>query len=205
MICFLDSDDQWSRKKLERQLSSFERNKKYLISHTREIWYRRGEHLNQKKKHIPKSGDVFFQNLQLCAVGMSTVMVRRKIFDSYGLFDETMQCCEDYEFWLRIGGKEQFLLIDEQLTIKNGGRDDQVSYMNRVGMDIYRIYALEKTIERTDISCLKKRELLRECIRRCRIYASGCKKHGKIEEAVCYREKLENYKIKLKRDFYELG
>lgn len=190
-IAFLDSDDTWHRKKIELQSGQLNKNTTYLVSHTGEKWLRNGVHLNQKKKHLQKHGDIFFQNLKLCAAGMSTIMVRREIFDVYGLFDEDLPCCEDYEFWLRIGGKENFLLIDRALTVKHGGRDDQVSAIHRQGMDVFRILALEKLIKTYVFSPQKRLALIKECKRRCAIYIKGCEKHNRRCEAERYRSKLQ--------------
>lgn len=188
-VAFLDSDDLWDKRKVEKQLMAMELLPGYLISHTGEKWFRRGEHLNKKRKHLPKSGDVFFQCLELCAVGMSTVMVRRELFDQYGLFDETYPCCEDYEFWLRVSLDSPFLLIDKPLTIKHGGRDDQVSSIHRVGMDVFRINALEKIIKSTLPVKSKRKAAVREYKKKCQIYGSGCLKHGKTEQGREYLEK----------------
>lgn len=121
-------------------------------------------------------------------------MVRKELFDYYGLFDENFLCCEDYEFWLRIGAKENFLLIDRPLTVKHGGRDDQVSSIYRMGMDTYRIAALEKNIQSKEFSHWKRSCMVQECIRRCTIYANGCGKHGQTEEEEKYIAKLNQLK-----------
>ncbi len=180
-ICFLDSDDRFMPGKLALQYDLMKRAP-FNISHTREIWYRRGELLSQKKKHQPPHGDVFFQSLRMCVVGMSTVMVRRGIFDRYGLFDETLPCCEDYEFWLRISPHEQFLLVPKPLTRKNGGRPDQLSVRYRQGMDRYRIRALVRLLESGAIAGRRYAAALAELKRKCRIYGTGCIKHGRAEE-----------------------
>lgn len=194
IIAFLDSDDTWQKRKIEIQVKGLQENRDYLISHTSEKWLRRGVHLNRKKKHLQKHGDIFFQNLSLCAAGMSTIMVRKELFDYYGLFDENFLCCEDYEFWLRIGAKENFLLIDRPLTVKHGGRDDQVSSIYRMGMDTYRIAALEKNIQSKEFSHRKRSCMVQECIRRCTIYANGCGKHGQTEDEERYIAKLNQLK-----------
>ena len=67
--------------------------------------------LNQKKKHKKFHGYIFDKCLPLCVVSMSTAMVQRALFDSVGLFDETLLCCEDYDFWLRIWQKHKLHFI----------------------------------------------------------------------------------------------
>ena len=185
-LAFLDSDDWFAENKLEEQLGAMHEKPACLISHTQEIWYRNGLILNQKTRHKKNTGDIFCQSLELCAVGMSTVMLHRKIFERYGLFDEEYPCCEDYEFWLRVSAEQKFLLVDQPLTLKDGGRDDQVSSLYRVGMDKYRIQAIMKILTSGALTEEQKRAAQAELQRKCMIYGSGCIKHGKVKEGRYY-------------------
>ncbi len=185
-LAFLDSDDRWHRQKLALQFRAMQSKPHFLVSHTCERWLRNDEHLNQKKHHIPDHGNIYPQSLRLCCVGMSTAMVRRKLFRRYGMFDETLRCCEDYDLWLRVSPFEPFLLIEKALTVKYGGRTDQVSQQFRVGMDRFRIQALAKLVGDSGIASDKRREAVAELIRRCLIYGNGCRKHGKHAEAAFY-------------------
>lgn len=185
IICFLDSDDRWRPEKLELQLTALLESG-CLISHTREKWLRRGRHLNQKRKHQPPEGNIFKACLPMCVVGMSTVMVRREIFARYGYFDESLPCCEDYDFWLRVSWEQRFKLVPEQLTIKHGGREDQLSNMYRTGMDKYRIRALANLLCRENLTQDEYHLVLRELERKCRIYGKGCIKHGREGEGEYY-------------------
>ncbi|WP_419175249.1 glycosyltransferase family 2 protein [Desulfosediminicola sp.] len=185
-ITFLDSDDHWRKRKIQYQLGAMQKQPDYLISHTREKWYRKGEHLNQKKKHIPRHGDIFSHCLELCAVGMSTVMVRRDLFDEIGLFDESLPCCEDYDFWLRASCRYPFLLVDEPLTIKEGGRDDQVSHQYRVGMDKLRIESLEKLLQANVLTPEQATMTRKELVKKATIYGNGCMRHDRVQEGQEY-------------------
>lgn len=195
MLAFLDSDDWWLPGKFAQQAATMIAEPRILISHTREVWFRRGERVNQKKKHDPPDGDIFLASLAMCVVGMSTVMARREMFERYGLFDETLPCCEDYELWLRVGCKESFLLIPNPLTGKDGGREDQLSVIHRMGMDVYRIRALCTLI---DAGCFAPDQYVAavaELVRKCTIYGQGCIKHGRPEEGLHYQRLAEQYKI----------
>ncbi|MCI5120006.1 MAG: glycosyltransferase family 2 protein [Candidatus Electrothrix sp. AUS4] len=186
LLCFLDSDDRWAARKLELQLKAMEQEPHYLISHTRETWYRQGKQVNQKKKHAPPHGDIFNRSLRMCVVGMSTVMIRRELFFRYGLFDEEMLCCEDYDLWLRVSRKEPFLLVDEALTLKDGGRPDQLSAIHRLGMDTWRIRSLCQLLMREHLASEQYDNIFHELERKCRIYGKGCIKHGREKEGERY-------------------
>ncbi|NOX26298.1 MAG: glycosyltransferase [Deltaproteobacteria bacterium] len=182
LLAFLDSDDWFIKDKLEIQLAVMRENPAYLVSHTQEKWLRRGKHLNQKKRHRKESGDLFDRCLRLCVVGMSTIMARRQLFAQVGFFDESLPCCEDYELWLRVAARYPFLLVDRPLTVKEGGRPDQLSVLYRQGMDKYRIRALCSLLESGILSAAQAVQARQELARKCRIYGNGCFKHGREEE-----------------------
>lgn len=188
LLAFLDSDDRFAQEKLMVQQAAMAAHPEYLISHTDEIWYRRGELLHQKKKHFRPHGFIFAACLKLCVVGMSTVMVRREFFDRVGYFDEELPCCEDYDLWLRASVSLPFLKVDRPLTIKAGGRPDQVSMRFRAGMDKFRIRALVKVLGRQGLSEEQRNLACRELARKCRIFGNGCVKYGRPEEARYYAE-----------------
>ncbi len=193
ILCFLDSDDWWDVTKLELQLTAMEQEPDYLVSHTRELWHRHGKRVNQRKKHLPPQGDIFCRSLEMCVVGMSTVMARRQLFERYGFFDESLLCCEDYDLWLRVGRIEKFLLIDEPLTLKDGGRQDQLSAIHRLGMDKWRIRSICNLLENCTLTPEQHRLALAELHRKCTIYGNGCIKHGRPEEGEHYLTLPENY------------
>lgn len=193
LLAFLDSDDHWHKTKLAKQVERMIQHPDYLVSHTREKWLRRGVHLNQKKIHTPRAGDIFDHCLTLCGVGMSTVMVRKELFEKIGCFNEDFHCCEDYEFWLRVSSRYPFLLVDEPLTVKEGGREDQLSSLYRVGMDKLRIQAIQNSMESNHLSENKYNLALAELKRKCRIYGGGCLNHNKVQEGNYYLELAEKY------------
>ncbi|MEJ2689700.1 MAG: glycosyltransferase family A protein [Deltaproteobacteria bacterium] len=186
LIAFLDSDDRFVAGKLELQAAAMGGAPRCLVSHTEELWYRRGVLLNQKKRHIKEEGDLFARSLELCVVGMSTIMARRRLFEVVGLFDESLPCCEDYDLWLRVGCRFPFLLVREALTIKEGGRADQLSVRYRVGMDRYRIASIRALLDSGYLSEEQGHLARAELFRKCNIYGAGCLKHGRPEEGRAY-------------------
>ena len=185
-LAFLDSDDHWQKNKLDLQYNMLSAQPDMMISHTKEKWLRRGVHLNQKKIHQPGNGDIFKHCLRICAVGMSTVMVQKKIFSEIGFFKENLRCCEDYDLWLRASSRFPFLLIEKPLTIKEGGREDQVSYQYRIGMDRLRILAIVDLIKQQSLSSEQTKWALEELYRKCMVYGNGCLKHKRVAEGKNY-------------------
>jgi len=100
--------------------------------------------------------------------------------------DEGLPCCEDYDFWLRTSVRFPFLLIDKPLTLKDGGRPDQLSSIYRKGMDRFRIRSILKVLGSRDLDAEKRELATRELRKKCRIYGTGCIKHGRIKEGEEY-------------------
>ena len=194
-IAFLDSDDWLQPDKIRLQVAAMQKEPDYLISHTEEVWYRDGKLLNQKVKHRKESGFIFARCLDLCAVSMSTVMIRRQLIEQVGLFDEQLPCCEDYDYWLRASVKHPFYLINRPLTSKEGGRPDQVSFIHRTGIDKYRIRVIEKILASGMLSIAQYRLAWEELVKKCRIYGNGCIKHGRSTEGEDYLLLPERYSL----------
>ncbi len=191
-ISFLDSDDEWMPEKLEIQLSEMEKKKNYYLSHTEEIWYKGKRLIKPKKIHKKRENNIFNQSLQLCSISMSTVMIRRDLINIVGLFDEKLEVCEDYDYWLRVTAKFPVLLINKPLTIKQGGHFDQQS-QKYLGLDKYRIYAIEKLINSSVLNKTKLKYAFKELSYKCKIYGKGCLKYHKNKEGVYYLELPEKY------------
>lgn len=181
-IAFLDSDDLWVERKLSLQWEGLQRTKNHLICYTDEIWYRRGRRVNPGRRHRKHSGDVFLPSLSLCIVSPSSVLLKRELFEEVGGFDETLPVCEDYDLWLRIAAKEPFLFLPEPLIIKRNGHPDQLS-QTTWGMDRFRIASLAKLLESGTLTSDQRRAALNELERKGKVYAAGCLKRGRTEEA----------------------
>ncbi len=190
LIALLDSDDHWLARKLEHQVDLFKARPEALICQTEEIWIRNGRRVNAGRRHRKYPGMIFEKTLPLCLISPSAVMMRRSLLDEVGLFDETLPACEDYDLWLRVTWKYPVHLIETPLIVKNGGHADQLS--RRPELDKYRIRALVKIIGRGCLSQEQQKAAAATLVEKCRIYAGGCLKRGKIDEARYYRNLPED-------------
>lgn len=197
-IAFLDSDDLWLPKKLEKEIRFFKEHPDFSIVQTEEVWIRNGVRVNPGKKHQKRAGWIFRESLPLCRISPSAVMIRREVFEVVGLFDETFPVCEDYDLWLRITPHFQVGLIPEALTVKRGGHPDQLSRAYW-GMDRFRIRAIERALRSEPLKEEDYQAAFEELGRKCSIVAGGCLRRDKWEEAAFYRE-LPNRHRKEKGD-----
>jgi glycosyltransferase involved in cell wall biosynthesis len=191
-LAFLDSDDLWKPEKLARQTNFFEGHPEIRICHTGETWQRGEKIVSQAGQKHKRSGNVFADALMKCIIGPSTVMMRRELFEEFGGFREHLEIAEDYELWLRVTAKYPVGYIDEPLVIKRGGHADQLS--EKYGqIEIFRIKALLLNLEEGHFEGEQRRLAAKELVRKCRIYAQGCDKRGKDQEARRYREISRRY------------
>jgi glycosyltransferase involved in cell wall biosynthesis len=192
LICFLDSDDLWNEKKIQIQAQWLENNKDSQLCYTDEIWIRNGVRVNPMNRHRKYSGDIFRHCLGLCIVSPSSVMIRAKLFDEIGNFDESLPACEDYDLWLRIASKYAFHFIEEPLIIKYGGHSDQLS-RKYWGMDRFRVVALKKLLDQNSLDKEKLKLTRSVFLEKCSILIKGFEKRGKKEDEFFYRELVNKY------------
>ncbi|MFH1856757.1 MAG: glycosyltransferase [Candidatus Omnitrophota bacterium] len=192
-VCFLDSDDWFDKEKLQITFDYIKRYPDYTIFHSEEIWYRSGKVLNQKKIHQKYGGWIFEKCLALCRVSISTACIHKSVFEKIGLLDESLPCCEDYDFWLRASLKYPLYLIPKALTSKEGGHNDQVS-KKYWGMDRFRITALDKILKTQQLSQKQREITIEELEKKCGVLIAGCLKRMKTKETAYYSEIIAKYK-----------
>ncbi|MBN2406266.1 MAG: glycosyltransferase [Elusimicrobia bacterium] len=191
-IAFLDSDDWWHRDKLMETEKAIARDPGFMVYHTKERWYMNGRHLNHKKKHEKKDGYIFPDCLRICSVSMSTAVMKDELFEEVGRFDEGLEVCEDYEFWLRVTAKHPVRLIDRELTLKNGGHEDQLS-RRYWGMDRFRIRAICSLLDSGKLDGESYSLAASQLEEKCRIYAHGCLRRNRADEAGVYLSIMKKY------------
>jgi len=184
-LAFLDSDDLWRPEKLARQLAYHARRPELHASQTGEIWMRNGVRVNPCRHHRKPDGDIFAASLARCVVSPSAVLLRRDLFEELGGFDETLEVCEDYELWLRLGVRQPVGLLDEPLVVKRGGHGDQLS-RRHWGMDRFRVAALAKLLTRGEIDAPRRALAVAALHAKCAVLAQGARRRGRVDEAERY-------------------
>ncbi|HSF14643.1 MAG TPA: glycosyltransferase [Vicinamibacteria bacterium] len=178
LVAFLDSDDEWLPRKLERQLGALAASPDAFLCHTNEIWIRNGRRVNPMKKHRKHGGDIFEKSLPLCIISPSSTLVSRRVIDTVGYFDESLPACEDYDLWLRVTARHPVLFVDENLIVKYGGHPDQLS-RRYPAMDRFRIRAIEKLLAEHVLDERKRKAAETMLARKQFIYNQGALKRGR--------------------------
>ena len=177
-IVFLDSDDFWLANKLNEQQKFIKQYPQNLIFQSNEIWVRNGVRVNAPKKHLKKQGDLFSQSLELCAITPSSVCIQKKLLVAFGGFDEKLQCCEDYDLWLRITAQYPVGLIEEPLLIRYAGHKGQLS-QSFDSLDRFRCYSLCKLLLFESLQEQKIQLASQMLQKKSAIFLNGLKKRNK--------------------------
>jgi len=118
-IAFCDDDDMWDKKKLEKQLPHFNSSKivgvasdAILITDT--PYYRKKNYGRSKLGYIDYH---YMDILNGNPIITSSCIVKKKILDNVGLFDENKDFyfIEDWELWLRMARFGLFRVLEEPL------------------------------------------------------------------------------------------
>lgn len=182
-IALLDSDDEWLPEKLESQENALH-NRAELLCHTEEIWIRNGTRVNPMKKHQKRGGEIYNHCLPLCAISPSSALIHKDLFESHGMFDESMPACEDYDLWLRICAQHSVLFIPSPQLIKYGGHADQLSKQHW-GMDRFRIQSMRNMLNKNTLTKLQRDLTIEQMLKKTQILLKGAIKH-KNEQLITY-------------------
>ncbi|HKK53949.1 MAG TPA: glycosyltransferase [Patescibacteria group bacterium] len=117
-IAFLDSDDKWLENKLKKQLKLYEKNINNNIGLVgcEEINF---NELTQEKRHTKLPALIEKMSpeiLKKCLPhSSSSVMIKKSVFKTVGLFSEDFKISDDYDLYIRISRKYKLLFVQEPL------------------------------------------------------------------------------------------
>jgi glycosyltransferase involved in cell wall biosynthesis len=116
-VAFLDADDTWMPSKLQRQRDALE------AEPTRRLCYSAFEVVDEKLSAIEirrsrRQGSALEDLLTRGNVvgSICTVMCERALIDEVGGFDVTLSQCADWDLWIRIAARTEFIYLDEPLA-----------------------------------------------------------------------------------------
>lgn len=128
-VAFLDADDEWKKKKLEKQLSCLTRSDRdvavvdcdwEIVSNTCGVAMTKSQGGATDRKKL-------LSFYHVCSP--PTVIARRHALQEVGCFDENIPTAEDADLWVRLSKKYAFEHVPEALVKVHRGHE------NRLGLD----------------------------------------------------------------------
>ena len=137
-LAFCDCDDIWQKTKLETQLN-FMNDFKVDFSHTSyDIINKKGEVIGSRNadKEIR-----FIDLVKSCDIGLSTVIMKKNLFNQIELNFPNLKTKEDYVLWLKLSQKGVRMLgLDKKLTYWRKLNNSLSSSSFQKIIDGYRVY-----------------------------------------------------------------
>ena len=134
-LAFIDSDDLWNKNKLKKQINFMER-KKINISHTSYLIINENDQLLSSR--LAKKELEYKELLNSCDIGLSTVILTKKLFDRYKFSKNITK--EDYSLWLNISKKQTIYGLNQNLTKWRKTKKSLSSNLVQKFKDAYQIY-----------------------------------------------------------------
>tara|TARA_Y100001958_G_C21101321_1_gene451188 strand:+ start:99 stop:851 length:753 start_codon:yes stop_codon:yes gene_type:complete len=140
-IAFCDADDLWVPKKLESQI-------KFMIAMNIDFSFTSYEIVDENQNIVGfrKATDTinFEKLIRSCDIGLSTVIIKKKIFDNLNIYFPNIKTKEDYVFWLFLSknGVKMFGLDEKLSKWRKLSNSLSSSIMQKIldGYRVYRIY-----------------------------------------------------------------
>jgi len=125
LVALLDSDDYWAPDKLRLQVLMFDKLKNTnvgMIDTFTDIISASGV-LDRRLSRV-QQGDSFERLLCRNTINQpSSVLIKKEVFDTVGLFNEKLKAVEDWEMWVRIAESYDIYTVPRPLTyyLKHSG------------------------------------------------------------------------------------
>lgn len=139
-VAFLDSDDLWAPRKLQRQVEALHSRGNCRWCYTAFLRVDAGGNpLPEEagRPWVPYGGDIFEQVVTgRASIRTPSVLVARQLLAQVGGFDEGMLSAEDYDLWMRLALHSEVAIVDEPLVYvrlhdENHTREWQSAYLGR--------------------------------------------------------------------------
>ena len=157
-IAFQDSDDEWMPEKLAKQMKVMKETDNTIGVVYSEYYYHSvdgtydGIGPDREIREKNKSGNVFPFLLLENLVATPTILARKEVFDTCGMYKEDWKCLEDYEWILRVSKKYSLLFINDVLLHVHANRNCVSNNMEAYfhgRCDLYKMY--QKEIENFEL------------------------------------------------------
>lgn len=144
-VAFIDSDVIWDKEKLQKQLEMIT-DKEYALCYCGVKRKTKNNEIistipNENEKGSDLSGNIYRLLLGHNVVDTSTAIIRKRILNEFNGFEQSIYALEDYELFLRISRKYEFVYLDEVLVESidygDGVNDEEKNTVNHLKAKLF--------------------------------------------------------------------
>jgi glycosyltransferase involved in cell wall biosynthesis len=160
-LAFLDQDDVWLRRKLEKQMALADRNVGLIYGRTL-LFYPDGSRRDYDYAHeftdLPE-GNIFDQLFQdACFIAMSSAVIRRSAVEEAGGIPSAVQIVPDYCLYIAVANKYQTRAVQE-VVCRYRMHTGNMSRTNRLRLRAEPLWLLDRWADHLDPKLLKYRRM----------------------------------------------
>lgn len=123
-VAFLDSDDEWDKRKLEIQVTALEEARESVGAHYTGITAFSEDGTKNFQTSPVAAGDLLGSLLRRNEIGtLSSFMARRSVLEEVGNFDEDLPSVQDWDLYIRIARSYEFAAATGSLVNYYLGKD----------------------------------------------------------------------------------
>jgi len=112
-ISFIDADDLWTVDKLEAQYKALQDNKKAAVAYSWTDYIDAEGEFLKAGRHMTVTGSVYSKLLQWNFLeNGSNPLILKEALNEVGGFDESLAAAEDWDMWLRLSARYEFVCVD---------------------------------------------------------------------------------------------
>jgi len=118
-VSFIDADDLWTKDKLSKQLLALQQTEQAGVAYSHLIYLVESVDNPENTSFVTGEKPIFTGNIYSDLLlgnfigNGSNILVRREAIESVGEFDPTLKSCEDWDYFLRLAAKWDFVLVPE--------------------------------------------------------------------------------------------
>lgn len=111
-ISFIDQDDIWTTDKLETQLKALQNNPQATVAYSWTNYIDESGNFLHPGSYISVTGNVYANLLLVNFLeNGSNPLIRAQAFTEVGKFDESLKSIDDWEMWVRLAARYQFVSV----------------------------------------------------------------------------------------------
>ena len=141
-FAIIDSDDVSKLNRLRIQVEFLERNQDYGLVGSNIFIIDEDSNIIGLRQYPSNDREIRKKITRFNPFSQSSVVIRTKVINQVGLYDEIWDVCQDYDYWLRIGINWKFANLDTPL-IKYRISKTQIKYTN-LKETILNTYLIQK-------------------------------------------------------------